>query len=155
MNPYYHVCGQRILVRDLAGAPKYYQEVAGDPAGGVVPVETCPLCGDNLYATEMSRTPPGAGSWESMTGEQREIYVKNPHLVPAALLPDGDWLILDAGPVGANGEPMGPYILTRDGKVQRVNYHYRYYHGFDVPAGDGPTSESSMTGPAHLVGTWA
>jgi hypothetical protein len=58
------------------------------------------------------------------------------HLEMVSMLEDGDMLIVD------NGKPMdstwnnghyGPYILTREGHLQDVNYHYSKYHSVNCP----------------------
>jgi hypothetical protein len=71
-----------------------------------------------------------------MTSEQKYLLDKNPHLIPVSRLDDGDWLVLDSeGPKGQPGsiDLYGPYILTLDGKVQEVNYHFAKYHDVPVP----------------------
>jgi hypothetical protein len=50
------------------------------------------------------------------------ILEKNPHLIPRDILPDGDMLVSD------QDQEFGPYILTRDGTVHDVEYHYDKYH---------------------------
>ena len=68
------------------------------------------------------------------TPEQQQLLADNDHFIPAAILDDGDLMILqDAGPMGGpyEGEHIAkylPYVLTRDGKVQGLSYHYQNYH---------------------------
>jgi len=54
------------------------------------------------------------------------------------MLEDGDALVLDKtvpGPEGIFGVlgHFPAYVLTRDGKVQDVYYHYRVHHKVSVP----------------------
>jgi len=68
---------------------------------------------------------------------QINLLARNDHLVAVEVLTDGDLLVLDTGT--ANLEAFldghfGPYILTRNGRLQGVNYHYRHGHRVDVPA---------------------
>ena len=56
-----------------------------------------------------------------MTSEQRAVLADTPYLVALDELPDGDLLVEDK-------DGYGPYILTRDGKVQEVKYHYHIWH---------------------------
>ena len=70
-----------------------------------------------------------------MTGYQQNLLDKNPHLVVVSNLDDGDVLVLDnqsASDVFPNWH-FGPYVLTKAGYMQDVNYHYRFHHGCDVP----------------------
>jgi len=71
-----------------------------------------------------------------LTEEQRYILEQNRHLVPVERLGDGDWLVLDNVPPQSDVFPdghFGPYILTIDGKLHDVNYHYSECHGIYVP----------------------
>ena len=68
----------------------------------------CPVCWSNLC--------------ECKTSEQEAILRTNKHLEPAYKLYDGDWLVSDVNP------DFGPYILTTDGLIQDVEYHYLKYH---------------------------
>ena len=77
------------------------------------------------------------------TPQQQELLAANDHFIPAAILDDGDVLILeDAGPLGGPYEgghiaKYLVYLLTRDGKVQGLSYHYQNYHELGAPL-DGP-----------------
>ena len=68
------------------------------------------------------------------TPAQQEMIAKNDHLVPVDVLADGDVLVLeDAGPLGGSyeGTHIAKYlvwVLTCDGKVQGLSYHYQNYH---------------------------
>lgn len=74
----------------------------------------------------------------SLTEAQGCTLGKNLHLVFASMLDDGDCLILDSdGPDHRSLQYLyaphyGPYVLTTDGKVQDVNYHYATHHGLKV-----------------------
>ncbi len=69
-----------------------------------------------------------------MTPKQQSMLAQNPHLVVAATLEDGDMLVLDNQPAAnfPSGH-FGPYILTKSGALQDVNYHYSQQHGKAVP----------------------
>jgi hypothetical protein len=88
----------------------------------------------------MNRKPNVTDLKLEKTPQQEVLLMHNPHLVAAERLSDGDWLLLDKGSapdrIFPNGH-YGPYILTTDGKVQNVNYHYATYHGLPVPFGEG------------------
>ena len=96
---------------------------------------TCPECGGDtvvdLFTPELRREFYAA----ALTPEQQALFGKNRHLVPVSRLDDGDWLVLDNQDPGYHWAltHFGPYVLTRDGKVQDVNYHYKVYHGYEVP----------------------
>lgn len=72
------------------------------------------------------------------TPEQLLVLGKNSHLVFASMLGDGDCLILDSGGPGSQtlqylyAPHYGPYVLTKDGKIQDVNYHFATHHGFNI-----------------------
>jgi hypothetical protein len=74
-----------------------------------------------------------------ITVSQETLLVNNPLFVVASYLDDGDLLILDTtptdSPVFIDGH-FGPYVLTREGYVQNVHYHYRRNHGLAVPYQD-------------------
>lgn len=67
-----------------------------------------------------------------LTRHQLRVLNDNDHLVHGGQLDDGDLLVLDklAG--------AGPYVLTRDGKVQGVDYHYHRHHAFPMLSEEGP-----------------
>jgi hypothetical protein len=73
----------------------------------------------------------------AFTQAQATFLERNSHLVPVERLADGDLLCLDRmqWPEEAwkntplEGEHFGPYVLTTDGKVQGVTYHYEREHG--------------------------
>ena len=67
----------------------------------------------------------------NLTADQAELLANNPHLTPVEVLSDGDILVLDLEETNPEVFPdgFGPYILTTDGRVQGVNYHYRHSHG--------------------------
>ena len=63
------------------------------------------------------------------TAAQREIIGKNQHLYLLDVLPDGDLLVGDTDDRG-----YGPYVVTRDGRVQSIYHHYHTYHRPNRPA---------------------
>lgn len=72
------------------------------------------------------------------TTYQDAVLRNNPHLQIASMLDDDDLLILDTTPdlhhpTGTHPQVFGPYILLRNGYIQDVNYHYRFYHNMNVP----------------------
>jgi hypothetical protein len=102
----------------------------------------------------------GTGRVWPLTPEQMAILARTVHLVVVEALADGDLLALDTGAANPEVFPdghFGPFILTGDGKVQDVNYHYRYGHGVGVPAvSDRPTCICSEPGrPAAQTGDYA
>ena len=79
----------------------------------------------------------GTGRVWPLTAEQMTVLTGAAHLVVAEVLADGDLLVLDTGVANLEAFPdghFGPYVLAGDGRLQDVNYHYRHYHGVDVPA---------------------
>ncbi len=79
----------------------------------------------------------GTGRVWPLTPCQLGILARAVHLVVVEVLADGDLLVLDTGAANPAVFPdghFGPFILTGDGKIQDVNYHYRHSHGVDVPA---------------------
>lgn len=90
-----------------------------------------------LLSAEHGFLYDGTGRVWPLTREQTTILVRAAHLIVVEVLADGDLLVLDTGKANPEAFPdghFGPYILAGDGKVQDVNYHYRYSHGVDVPA---------------------
>ena len=87
------------------------------------------------------------------TPQQQELLAANDHFIPAAILDDGDVLILeDAGPLGGPYEgghiaKYLVYLLTRDGKVQGLSYHYQNYHELGAPL-DAPITLVREPSPA-------
>lgn len=82
----------------------------------------------------------GTGRVWPLTLEQVTILARAAHLIVVEVLADGDLLVLDTGTANLEAFPdghFGPYVLAGDGKIQDVNYHYRYRHGVDVPAYPG------------------
>lgn len=73
-----------------------------------------------------------------MTEAQEQVIKENGHLVPLAALPDGDWLVGDVVP------DFGPYVLTTDGRVQGVNYHYSRYHDIETVSKFGHQVHAGM-----------
>lgn len=70
------------------------------------------------------------------TAAQERLLCDNPHLIAVERLSDGDLLVVDNQPAPPNffpTGPYGPYVLTRDGKVQDVNYHFAVYHKVPAP----------------------
>ena len=69
---------------------------------------------------------------DNRTPEQERFLGRNQHIIVLAVLPDNDLLCTDTDAqcdhAGHVIREWGPYILTRDAKLQSVNYHYRYYH---------------------------
>jgi hypothetical protein len=65
------------------------------------------------------------------TPEQQQVLERNTHLRRVSTLEDGDLLIIDLGiadrSVFPNGH-FGPYVLTKEGYVQDVNFHYQMHH---------------------------
>ena len=62
----------------------------------------------------------------TLTPQQINTLESCPHLDPIEVLSDGDLLVIDN-----ESKPdytLGPYILTKDGKIQGVDYHYSNYH---------------------------
>jgi len=87
------------------------------------------------------------------TTEQQELLANNAHFIPVAILDDGDVLIFQgAGPMGGPYEggyiaKYLAYVLTRDGKIQGVSYHYENCH--DVGARlDSPVALEREPSPA-------
>ena len=71
------------------------------------------------------------------TQGQQYTLKKYPNLRVAQSLEDGDLLVLDTqrSLISVTGN-SGPYIITRDGALQDVNYHYQTRHAMpDVPFG--------------------
>jgi len=66
------------------------------------------------------------------TSKQAKFLRENmTHLEMVSMLDDGDMLIVDTGkPMDSswNNGHYGPYVLTTDGKLQDVNYHYAHEH---------------------------
>ena len=87
------------------------------------------------------------------TTEQEATLADNERFILAGILDDGDLLILeDAGPMGGRYEgghiaKHDPWILTRDGKVQGLSYHYQYHHELGAPL-DGPIPLPREPSPA-------
>lgn len=85
--------------------------------------------------------------------EQQELITANDHFFPAAILDDGDLLILQhAGPMGGPYEgghiaKYLVYVLTRDGKVQGISYHYEHHHDLSAPL-DSPITLIRESSPA-------
>ena len=79
----------------------------------------------------------GTGRVWPLTPEQLAILARTAHLVVVEVLADGDLLVLDTGTANPDVFPdghFGPYVLTGNGWLQGVNYHYRHSHGVNVPA---------------------
>ena len=73
---------------------------------------------------------------EHLTREQVNLLGANTHLLAVSTLEDGDLLVLDTSPTSPDVFPdghFGPYVLTTEGHLQDVNYHYREHHLLDVP----------------------
>lgn len=86
------------------------------------------------------------------TQQQQHQLHKNPHRKVLDKLIDGDLLIVFTinRPIENLDHPHPesiPYILTKDGKVQGIGYHYRYYHLADIPAYGAEDAPPSLTGP--------
>lgn len=64
--------------------------------------------------------------YKELTSQQVSALEGKPHLNPIEVLSDGDLLMTDNE--SKPDYPLGPYILTKDGKIQDVNYHYSNYH---------------------------
>lgn len=91
------------------------------------------------------------GENEMHTKQQQKVLDDNKCFVVASVLEDRDLLILDTTPVyehidGVTSKPFGPYILLKNGWVQGVNYHYRFYHQVDVPADTHAYADPSTDG---------
>ena len=69
-----------------------------------------------------------------MTAAQKQLLDANLHLFAVARLEDGDLLVVDMQPAETfpNGH-YGPYVLTKNGYLHDVNYHYGKYHAVDCP----------------------
>ncbi len=87
----------------------------------------CTLCAGNgstrLGREDLARLNgrlPALGP--GLSPGQVGVLENNPHLIPRDMLPDGDMLVSD------RDQEFGPYILTRDGAVQDIPYHYEQYH---------------------------
>ena len=76
------------------------------------------------------------------TPEQQELLDQNAYFIPAAIFDDGDILILDdAGPMGGRYEGSHiakyyPWVLTRDGEIQGISWHYQNRHDLASPLED-------------------
>jgi len=87
------------------------------------------------------------------TTEQQESLERNARFIPAAILDDGDLLILEeAGPLGGTyeGTHIAKYlywILTRDGRINGISYHYQHCHDLGAPL-DGPITLVREPSPA-------
>ncbi len=72
------------------------------------------------------------------TKYQFEILEKCPHFIPIAKLPDGDILVVDKTTIAASdhfitgASHYGPYVVTLNGFVQDINYHYAKYHNLEI-----------------------
>ena len=71
-------------------------------------------------------------------GQSKFLYKNKDHLKAVAELVDGDILVVDLGAScdrrGIVTSEFGPYILTKDGGLHSVPWHYHHYHGMtDVP----------------------
>lgn len=71
------------------------------------------------------------------TKPQTERLESCPHLREVSFLEDGDLLVVDVVKPHDTGVfpygHFGPYILTRTGKIQDVNFHYHVEHGVGCP----------------------
>lgn len=90
-------------------------------------MDKCIVCNGELKLINEGRhfgcQDCGTAFRADLTIEQWEVFVNCSHLTLASRLEDGDVLVLD------ENELFGPYVLTRDGKVQDVYWHYQKYHG--------------------------
>jgi len=101
----------------------------------------------------MTTIPP------SCTPEQRQLLELNERFIPAAILDDGDLIILeDAGPMGGPYEGTHiakylPWMLTRDGKIHGISWHYQHYHDLSIPPGDlhPPEPGPDLEAPERLL----
>lgn len=85
------------------------------------------------------------------TQAQQDLLQENPQFEVLDRLTDGDLLIADQidRPTAALEHPhrqSTPYVLTRDGKVQEVGYHYRYFHLRNIPAVFASDCSPSLSG---------
>lgn len=70
-----------------------------------------------------------------LTDQQKAALATMPLMIAVDTLPDGDVLVLDR----EHPRPhqairyFGPYILTREGALHAVNWHYRTHHLVQVP----------------------
>ena len=68
-------------------------------------------------------------TWDAtFTEDQAKFLVENSHIVSLARLPDGDWLVAD---LANDVDGYGPYVLSRDGRMDWINNHYISEHGVD------------------------
>ena len=61
---------------------------------------------------------------------QIDLLAKNRHFESLSMLDDGDLLVVDIATTTTTD--ARPYVLTRDGRVQSIQYHYRYSHRITV-----------------------
>lgn len=89
------------------------------------------------------------------TPDQQEMLDDNSQFHVLTELADGELLIayFFYMPMSHTTEPTGEtriFILTREGPVQEVAFHYRYYHNEDIPAYLCKESPPSSNGPCQL-----
>lgn len=114
------------------------------PLGGLPEAESSTLSGADTGAQageerEVQMFIPGAIQVDKLTDYQYKFLKDNDHLAAVSFLDDGDVLVLDL--VAARERPeghFGPYVLTGEGKLQLVNYHYAVGHQLkEVPFAGG------------------
>ena len=72
---------------------------------------------------------------DKLTYRQRAVIGSTTHLQVLEILPDGDALVADLGTAISDSFPghFGPYILTKNGLIQDIHYHYSNFHGLNLP----------------------
>lgn len=94
------------------------------------------------------------GESKMHTKAQTKRLEKNKRFQVLDTLTDGDLLIVDPvnRPTSALDHPhteSAPFILTREGKVHEIGYHYRYYHVQNIPAYGDEDTLPSLNGPQY------
>lgn len=72
----------------------------------------------------------------TLSKAQKALLDSSSHLLAVSCLDDNDLLVLDLGKPQTeswNNGHYGPYVLTVNGDLQDVNYHYAHYHGKQCP----------------------
>lgn len=76
------------------------------------------------------------------------------HILVLNTLPDGDMLVADKDAAtdqrGVVIHEFGPYILTRDGALQSVPYHYHHYHDRPIPCAGAYMPQHDESRPVTL-----
>ena len=85
------------------------------------------------------------------TQAQKDRLETDSYLFPIELLSDGDLLCVEEAPSNIadqteDDNPFLSFILTEDGLLQGIRFHYRYHHAIDLPTGDRTEKPASYWG---------